>query len=518
MPAATLTTIHGTAIPAGTELEGVAGVISTPPHSGRSVVMTGSAFRADNNRDRLYRQRAENRRIPYDCNIIGVRIRGDQDLSAKTLGTMQYVLFNGDSALSASTIRGRSESIVASRWVPDGGYYYIYFSSPIAAQRGDQSGLYFQETLVNNEPMGTLGITSLSSKASGLDGVTSTSTFTSATATFQTSGVAAGYQLQLHTLSAVNSLMTYTIESVDSETQLTITGTFPTNGTGFYYEVSRFSNAKNRGVSLLRSAADLSGDGPHDMSTNFDLLHDYSILPMTPILDRAPYLALVGDSIMAGSTSGNYGSLQSWPNVSSTYDTDYDLGMIAEGLSGWLSMTLGVSGKDLEDIGDGPPWRITGGGDSEEAELVTQYRPTIAVACTLANDCQIPWNQATYDGYLDALKSIYDGVGTRMVLTTGTPLPGRSAPERALASDMRDWLRSWGAANGVTVIDTEPDLRETTEDTLPAEYDSGDGIHPTIAGLQAYTALIVAGVQAGGARTRTSDPRFLRHRDPRFVI
>lgn len=495
MPETTIASIFSTAIPSGEELENVVGIIGQPPHMGRSIVKMGTTYRADDTKDRLYRQLGDKYRIPYDCQVKGVRLAGNQDLSLATLGTVEVVVFDGTSTLAASTIRDRSESIAASRLVSNGGYYYLLFTSPITAQRGDQMGLYLGETGASNETFGVISFVALSSKASGTDGVTAASgVFTSASATFQTDGVAAGYQLVLHTLGASDTRDRYVIDSVDSETQLTITGTFPTNTTGFYYEVSRFQ--ADEGLQLLRSSGDLSGDGPHDMSTNFDLQHDSAVLDICPILDVAPSVAMVGNSIFAGNDTalGRYGGMQTWPNATTTWDLDYDLGKLVEDASSRLGVSLGVAGKDAEDWVDGPPWRITGGGDSEELEVLQQFRASTVVYSSLANDCKKTWNEATYTGYLDDLKAATDAMGSALILTTGTPLPGRSAGEIAKAQDMRDWLATWAASNGVSVIDTELGMRDTTEDTLPAEYDAGDGVHLSKAGTEKLAELIAAGL------------------------
>jgi len=490
VPENILTSIFGNAIASGSELEDVSAVPITPPSIVRSHIGEGGAVKSDNTKDQIWLQIGDKHRIPYNCTITGIRIQTPQNLSSETLAEMEFLVFDGSTSISSKTVRGRSESIVASRWVPEDGYIDILFSNPVEALRNDQWGFFAGANGASDETIMPLFFAMNGERSSGTNGETSGTTFTSLNSTFISDGLSDGDKLLIYNLGTSTNHGYYTIDSVDSETQMTVSSSFSANSTGHYYSAGY--TMPDHGVRRIRESLYLSGDGPFDLSNVTNAQHEIAILPITLLVQRAPIIALVGDSIMAGSDSTSvYGSLSSWSNESDTYsyDEDHDLGKLYQDLTGQIAVSLGVSGKDIEDWVGETVWRRSTGGDSEETEVFQTMRPTTIIYSTIANDCKKSWNQTVYTGYLDNLKSATDTIGATLILTTGTPLslPGRSVEEQAKATDMREWIVTWASSNGVQVIDTHSQM--STSDVL------SDGVHLKDEGNTKLIGLIVDGIR-----------------------
>lgn len=487
MSEAVLTSIYGNSVPLDSELNGISGIPTMPAHLARSIIDHISVIRVDDNRDRLYLQLGDKFRIPYDGSVIGVRIYSPYDVTSETLRDIRFIWLKGDDNINSKNVRGRSEQIVASRWEPDNNYLDLLFSSAVSVNRGDQTGMYLQETNDSDINISQLSIAMIGEKSSGTSGVTSSSIFSDASSTFISDGVTSNMWLIIYS-GGDNSVYGYhEITSVDSEISLTVNSAFAANSSGYTWSIGR--TQPDHGVRLIRSSSDLSGDGPFNFSSSFDEVHESSILNIVPIMSSSARIALVGDSIMAGSNPASliYGGLQSWPNSDNySWTLANDIGLLV----GQDVISLGVSGKDIEDWVGESIFRITTGGDSEETEVLLVARPDIVVFNTLANDCKKSWNEVTYSGYLDDLKVHTDSIGAVLILTTGTPLEGRDSGQKTKAQDMRGWTRTWCSSNGIRIIETESAMRDTTEDTLPAIYDSGDGIHLSNAGNVKLAELI----------------------------
>jgi lysophospholipase L1-like esterase len=76
------------------------------------------------------------------------------------------------------------------------------------------------------------------------------------------------------------------------------------------------------------------------------------------------------------------------------------------------------------------------------------------------------------------------------------------SPEAIAARNrVNDWIRTGGGADGV--VDLHAALRDPDDfDRLRSEYDSGDHLHPSVAGYQAMALAVDLGLLRGPARSR----------------
>ena len=121
---------------------------------------------------------------------------------------------------------------------------------------------------------------------------------------------------------------------------------------------------------------------------------------------------------------------------------------------------------------------------------------------------------ASADAVIAGLQTIVarlHAAGLRIIL--GTLTPARGAPllhgsPAAIAARNRinEWIRTGAAADGV--VDFHAALRDPTDpDRLRPEYDSGDHLHPNVAGYEAMANAVDPGALATPACTRKPEPR-----------
>jgi len=502
MSATTLTEIYGNAIPALTgdsekanELFGVVAVPVTPPHMARAVVQRPYGLFATTT-ERMYIPDTGMLGLSGQGTLKAIRLRAsstDLDLSGSNITVFQVCIIDGSTSLGSHEIRDRSENIAKSRLVASGDFFDLLFTDPPAYQPGDfiaircktSSGFsIFTNTAINCYPL----------KASEFFGATtaSSATYTDASATFQTDAAADDWAT-IYNGGDVDNYRHAQITSIASQTSLNLTGTAAATDTG--HDMVIGDHAPQSGIATF--LGDSSGDGPF-ATIEIDERFAVGNLEIVGLAAAAPTYAIGGSSVPAGHnpTADTFGSPYSHTNGIRDYSASYDLGRLFG--NGAVSVAVGAS--KLADWIGSTTWS-TGAGDFDLAENYQSLRPTYYIHDTVANDCKQGYSQSGYEDDLDDLKTLVEAVGSKLVLTTGTPLPGRDAGERTAASNIRGWIRAWGAVNGVQVLDTEPRMRDTTEDTLPSGDDSGDGVHLSAAGMSSLAAAMKAELAIGRSAT-----------------
>lgn len=500
MPEAILTEIFGTSVPAGTELEGEIGVPVLPAFRQRAILGRISEVTASTSSERIYMSNSDHQRIPYDGVIKGVQIRAhtnNLDLSGSGVDLFEVLVADGASPNNAKTIRGRSENVDKSRLVANGNYFYLKFNNPITAKAGDQMMLRLGASGSNSAitRMSVLQHQPLEND-NDLATTAGSAVITSASGKFVIgNGFLAGRFIGIYGGGNSANYGYYEIQSVDSATQITLTETLPQTASNHLWLGTGIE--PTAGLQYL-FAADTSGDGPLSLTTTTGVFQ-VGNLEIVPIMERAPYVAVSGDSISAGSNGSNeFGSIYSWTN-SPPYNRvpQNDVGNLIDKMNDFVGCTIASAGRQLDDwsIQEAADrvWSATGT-TSDESENYLSLRPSIMIHSTIANDCLTTWDESTYHGFLDDLKTELDVIGCKLILSTGTPLPGRNSTQRAKASELRGFIRSWAVINSVRVIESELAMRDTTEDTLASEYDNGDGVHLTTSGYTLLAGLYAAAV------------------------
>jgi lysophospholipase L1-like esterase len=114
---------------------------------------------------------------------------------------------------------------------------------------------------------------------------------------------------------------------------------------------------------------------------------------------------------------------------------------------------------------------------------VTPYAPATVFILGGTNDSGALVATATYQANIAAIVAKVRAIGARPVL--GTIAPNNAGGTRmTLVRQWNNWLKRYGAANGITVVDFYATLADPTNGQYLSAYSSGDGTHPNEAGYR----------------------------------
>ncbi|MBN9736167.1 SGNH/GDSL hydrolase family protein [Pseudonocardia sp. P1] len=246
---------------------------------------------------------------------------------------------------------------------------------------------------------------------------------------------------------------------------------------------------------VAMSTSWLSGPGDHTRATGpagfGTTLRSWPVLSGLEVHGTRPdgALLVIGDSLVDG--------------VGSTPDGDDRFpDQLAARLAAERPMTVlnaGLSRNQL--LQDDPP----AGGDAPSTRYDADVAPVPGVRDVLlligTNDLAAG---ADADGLQEGLREFAERTresGLRVVLTTIPPSTsgGRDAPDVVAARDaVNAWIRTEGPRWADGVIDAATTLADPGDPRrLRAEYDSGDGLHPSPAGYRALAASVPVGALSG---------------------
>ena len=167
-----------------------------------------------------------------------------------------------------------------------------------------------------------------------------------------------------------------------------------------------------------------------------------------------------------------------------------------------LNAGLGGNGVLSDSIfGPSAPHRL-------RADVIEQPGATVAIVMDGTNDTGD--GPGTADAIIAALRTIVDQLhDAHVAVLLGTITPSKDtayglngSPDAiAVRNQVNDWIRTGGGADGV--VDFHAALRDPNDfDQLRPEYDSGDHLHPSVAGYQAMALAVDLGLLRGPACAR----------------
>lgn len=233
-----------------------------------------------------------------------------------------------------------------------------------------------------------------------------------------------------------------------------------------------------------------------DISTSNAFATDFGAPQLhLELFANRPYLAVTGDSIMAGNNTGaRYYTY--WENDSAAP------GEVCPGPAANVSSTVAQS---IDDIIALQYQNLAAGGEdfafvagSAIGEIAAIQPATIVIHCGV-NDVNGGRTWAQVESNLDTIQA---GLPTGATLFVNEILPWTNGND-SQAATIRTWnanLSTWCAANGAVLIachDSMGQIRVSTGelDDLLAAYDQ-DGVHLTAAGVDALAAIIYAALFA----------------------
>src|SRR5262249_7757684 len=147
-------------------------------------------------------------------------------------------------------------------------------------------------------------------------------------------------------------------------------------------------------------------------------------------------------------------------------------------------------------VGDGPlsaPHRL-------QTDVIEQPGARVVIVMDGTNNTAD--GSSSTDEIIAALRTIVDRLhAARLSVLLGTLTPSKGtvfsvhgSPEAiAVRNRVNDWIRTGGGADGV--VDFHAALRDPDDfDRLRPEYDSGDHVHPSVAGYQAMALAVDLGL------------------------
>ena len=178
---------------------------------------------------------------------------------------------------------------------------------------------------------------------------------------------------------------------------------------------------------------------------------------------------MLGDSITIGNTGANDNLIRG------DKDPLLHAHWLSDGRVGYHK-NAGISGNKLSDmlarvqadvIATQPDWCIVMSGTNDASNNVTpaQYRDTML-----------------------ALIGTLQGNGIRVAICTPPPNPAGS--QRKLSMQYGEWINAYCRTVGIPVIDVKNALIDPATGGYLAQYDGGDGTHPTNIGAQVMGQLI----------------------------
>jgi lysophospholipase L1-like esterase len=124
---------------------------------------------------------------------------------------------------------------------------------------------------------------------------------------------------------------------------------------------------------------------------------------------------------------------------------------------------------------------------------VTPYAPKAVIVTGGTNDTGASVALPTIAANLQAIVAKIRAIGARPILTTIPPTSSVNPVDRsARVSALNSWIRRYGAAVGIPVIDICALLMDPATGGYLAEYDSGDGVHPSGGGYRAIAAHVAS--------------------------
>lgn len=236
-------------------------------------------------------------------------------------------------------------------------------------------------------------------------------------------------------------------------------------------------------LSIKTSAAPDTQYALSDVTTSNAFAASGNFIPDLEFVGAPPYVAVTGDSIMSGQV---------------VYSSFYDAGVPGPRTaytSEPANALRTVIGGDLLDYqnhanaGENMSWVASTGAVS----AVASGAKNIIVHCGI-NDIQQAREWSAVEADLDTIAALI-GAGQTLLIDEILPDTNFTDGQSATTREWNGYLATWCAANGARLIrchDAMGQLRISTGqlDDLTTEYDKGDGVHLSPAGVTALATVI----------------------------